>query len=353
MHDPHARPPDSIRERFKELRKRPASELDADSHIIDPHDPDHTKVSSLPHAVPLNGFEQGTCSRDFGIDTDFFTCLGEEKLPHKAFEVNGLPGLQIFPSLLSPRFQVALLDKLLHRDLSNPMHKTNLHLHHHVQYPAINCSLSSRSFFAAARNVALTPKDHTIHKPITYAQILESKLRWVTLGGQYDWTKKVYPNEAPPPFPSDIAALLKHLFPSIDAQAAIVNFYSPGDTLSVHRDVSEECDRGLVSISIGCDGIFLVGDEDGSHVALRLRSGDAILMSGASRYAWHGVPKILAGTCPVWLRDWPDVPRQDQYQQWRGWMNNKRINLNVRQMTEANSTQHPSETEQPTAADSV
>ncbi len=180
----------------------------------------------------------------------------------------------------------------------------------------------------------LQPKDPAIHKPITYAQMLESKLRWITLGGQYDWTNKIYPEEAPPAFPPDIAALLKQLFPNIDAQAAIVNIYNPGDTLSVHRDVSEECDRDLVSISIGCDGLFLIGNEKGSNVILRLRSGDAVLMSGPSRYAWHGVPRTLPDTCPHWLRDWPDISQQGPYHQWRGWLTNKRINLNVRQMKE-------------------
>ncbi|KIW71756.1 alkylated DNA repair protein AlkB [Phialophora macrospora] len=347
MHDPHARPPDLIRERFKELRKLPASQIDARLDIVDPHNPDHTQVSALPDPELPGSSEQGFWSKEFGIDPSVFTRLGVESLTHKAFEINGLPGLQVFPCLLSPPLQIALLDKLLHRDLSNPVHKTNLHLHHHVRYP----DQSSGSFFAAARDLGLQPKDPTVHKPITYAQMLESKLRWVTLGGQYDWTNKVYPDATPPPFPPDIAAFLRHLFPRVDAQAAIVNFYSPGDTLSVHRDVSEGCDRGLISISFGCDGIFLVGNEDGSNVALRLRSGDAILMSGASRYAWHGVPKILAGTCPDWLQEWPDVPRQGPHRQWRGWMNNKRINLNVRQMTEVQSSRYSSGTEPQSTTD--
>lgn len=165
--------------------------------------------------------------------------------------------------------------------------------------------------------------------------MLESKLRWITLGGQYDWTNKHYPDESPPAFPPDIAGTLRRFFPTVDPQAAIVNFYNPGDTLSIHRDVSESCDRALVSISIGCDGIFLAGNGDGSEVAaIRLRSGDVILMSGDSRYAWHGVPKILANTCPAWLQNWPDGAHGSSYQQWRGWMGRKRINLNVRQMKE-------------------
>lgn len=150
----------------------------------------------------------------------------------------------------------------------------------------------------------------------------------------------------PPPFPSDVGGLLKGVFPDMTAQAAIVNFYSPGDTLSMHRDVSEECDRGLVSISIGCDGIFVIG-RNGSPaeestpsevLAVRLRSGDAVYMSGESRFAWHGVPQIIPETCPEWLQDWPassqNLDADEAYQQWKGWMRTKRVNLNVRQMWE-------------------
>jgi len=78
-------------------------------------------------------------------------------------------------------------------------------------------------------------------------------------------------------------------------------------------------------------------------------------MSGASRYAWHGVPKVLRGSCPAWMEDWPleskgtsadaDLETEavrggtdgggdahQRYEEWKGWMRGKRINLNVRQM---------------------
>ena len=165
----------------------------------------------------------------------------------------------------------------------------------------------------------------------------------MTLGGQYDWTNKVYPSDTPPPFPADIKRLIEDIFP-MKAEAAIVNIYSPGDTLSLHRDVSEECDQPLLSISIGCDGIFVVGldgSEDSGEprvATIRLGSGDAVLMSGESRFAWHGVPKVLEGTCPEWLRNWPfdptneDLDCSNRFGHWQEWMNGKRINLNVRQM---------------------
>jgi alkylated DNA repair protein alkB homolog 1 len=63
-----------------------------------------------------------------------------------------------------------------------------------------------------------------------------------------------------------------------------------------------------------------------------------VYMSGPSRWAWHGVSAVEAGSCPEFLRDWPAPPSNEEddgpgpYERWRGWMAGKRINLNVRQM---------------------
>ena len=268
----------------------------------------------------------------------------------------------MLPSLLPPGAQKALLSRLAHRDLSNPTHQTNLHLHYHVPYidgdgpssapeegaAAAAADAGGRSFFSLApdADVRFEPKDPGVHKPLSVKQVLERRLSWVTLGGQYDWTNREYPAgpDAGPAFPPDIAGCLRALFPETAAQAAIVNFYTPGDTMMMHRDVSEATDKGLVSLSLGCDALFMIAPNDyarrgpelaaehgrAPYLLLRLRSGDAIYMAQESRYAWHGVPKVLKGTCPDFLADWP--AEDGKYEDWRGWMRNKRINLNVRQM---------------------
>lgn len=141
-----------------------------------------------------------------------------------------------------------------------------------------------------------------------------------------------------------MAGFLEALFPETQAQAAIVNVYTPGDTMMMHRDVSEETDKGLISVSIGCDSLFMIAPNDvgkmtdeerqgldgRGYLLLRMRSGDALYMTKDSRFAWHGVPKVLKGTCPEYLEDWP--AEGGRYEEWRGWMKNKRININVRQM---------------------
>ena len=85
------------------------------------------------------------------------------------------------------------------------------------------------------------------------------KLRWLTLGDQYNWNTRSYPSESPTPFPEDIAALVTELFDdSFIPESGVVLLYSPKDYMPVHRDVSEECERGLASFTLGCDGLFII-----------------------------------------------------------------------------------------------
>lgn len=124
--------------------------------------------------------------------------------------------------------------------------------------------------------------------------------------------------------------------------------YSGKDYMPVHRDVSEECEHGLASFSLGCDGLFVIardlegydpriGDEDEERemriVVVRVRSGDVVCMGGETRWAWHAMPKVLAKTVPSWLREWPvgeDTP--EEFERWRGYMRGKRLNISCRQV---------------------
>jgi alkylated DNA repair protein alkB family protein 1 len=110
--------------------------------------------------------------------------------------------------------------------------------------------------------------------------------------------------------------------------------------MPVHRDVSEECERGLASISLGCDGLFIIAREmedqcepdlphspEESMLILRVRSGDVVQMGGATRWAWHAMPKVMAGTCPYELQDWPvrdGAGTPKEYERWKGFMHGKR-----------------------------
>ncbi|KAF2157192.1 hypothetical protein K461DRAFT_219019 [Myriangium duriaei CBS 260.36] len=340
--DAHVKPPTDLRNEFKRHQKATTASLDLAQDIFDPVRGSYGGFVEAPSAnralsMPIDLVE---VVHHF-METKSST---EPQSPIAGYEHPDLPGLYVFPSLLPSAVQISLLDRLFHRDASNTHHRTNLHLHYDLEYPSDH----ALSFFDnTSSDIIHNPKDPHVHKSLPVSSMLRKKLRWITLGGQYDWSAKVYPTTEPPPFPPDIAALIDGIFPSMKAEAAILNLYSAGDTLSLHRDVSEFCNRPLASFSLGCDGLFLVGlspspNEPSKFATLRLRSGDIVVMSDESRFAWHGVPKILEGTCPDYLADWPCVAGSEDEQRfanWKGWMAGKRINLNVRQMYDGSTSQ--------------
>ncbi|ROT36219.1 hypothetical protein SODALDRAFT_341175 [Sodiomyces alkalinus F11] len=357
QYDAHEQPSDELRTTWKSYSKTEHKNLLNHPDIDDPRSESQRKEYRVAGTMTAEQM------------TDAFTHIHKGSLDLSSVQDTPIlyhpliPGLLIVPNLVPPPVQKSLLSLLVHRDLSIPHHQTNMHLHYELPYrqltqqAAEGSDQQGLSFFSYPPDSApiFTPKDPSVHKPLSMKQVLDRRLHWVTLGGQYDWTNRVYPGQEPRAFPSDLARFLETLFPETRAEAAIVNFYNPGDTMMMHRDVSEESSNGLISVSLGCDGLFMIApnetidasasedkeaQKDGRHedatkqkpyLLLRLRSGDAIYMTQDARFAWHGVPKVLKGTCPDFLRDWP-AEEDGRYEAWKGWMANKRVNLNVRQM---------------------
>lgn len=82
---------------------------------------------------------------------------------------------------------------------------------------------------------------------------------------------------------------------------ALVNYYSPQARMGMHQDKDEKSSMPIVSVSIGDTGLFRAGNTDTKNKPyqdLLLASGDMLVFGGPSRFMFHGVPKILAGTAP-------------------------------------------------------
>ncbi|ERS96216.1 oxidoreductase, 2OG-Fe(II) oxygenase family [Sporothrix schenckii 1099-18] len=375
--DAHEQPSEYLRSKWKMYAKSTVAAIEASKDIdeIPAGDegaqggrPSFRPVSTLPATRIKAAFaaflaDKSPVDGDLEDEEEEDGKNGESNADYPVYAHPLLPGLLIVPKLVPLRVQKRLLDRMVHRDLADQRHQTNMHLHYELPYPADGASFFTYSPPANAHSIdvlqgpgTFPPKDPSVHRPLSIQQVLDKRLHWVTLGGQYDWTNRVYPEKAGgddleqvPSFPPDLIELLAGLFPETDAQAAIVNFYTPGDTMMIHRDVSEETDKGLISLSMGCDALFMAaptaefeegkrgpaeqGTDKEPYVLIRIRSGDAVYMSGHARFAWHGVPKVLKGTCPDELAAWPAGEHADErYEAWRGWMRNKRVNLNVRQM---------------------
>jgi alkylated DNA repair protein (DNA oxidative demethylase) len=82
-------------------------------------------------------------------------------------------------------------------------------------------------------------------------------------------------------------------------EACLVNYYAPEARMGLHQDRDEQDFAApVVSLSLGDTGLFRVGGlkRNDPTVSLRLASGDAVVLGGEGRLAFHGVDRILPGT---------------------------------------------------------
>jgi DNA oxidative demethylase len=82
-------------------------------------------------------------------------------------------------------------------------------------------------------------------------------------------------------------------------EACLVNFYDPTARMGLHQDRDEEdLAAPVVSLSLGNSCIFRFGGNKrgGKTESLELVSGDALVLGGPARLAYHGVARILAGS---------------------------------------------------------
>lgn len=186
-------------------------------------------------------------------------------------------------------------------------------------------------------------------------RLIKKSMRWTTLGYHYDWTNKIYDENFRNDFPSELQKLICEAFAkalsfeNYKAEAAIINFYPIGTTLSSHTDHSEfslECP--LFSVSFGQSAIFLIGgrDKECDALPILLNSGDVLVMSEESRLCYHSVPRVF--TSDISIAPWnanediahcSDLNENDireclgvNWKKFEKYIADSRINVNVRQV---------------------
>lgn len=82
-------------------------------------------------------------------------------------------------------------------------------------------------------------------------------------------------------------------------EACLINVYDAGARMGLHQDRDEQdFDAPVVSLSLGDTCVFRIGGTKRSDPtrSMRLASGDAVVLGGAARLAFHGVDRIIPGT---------------------------------------------------------
>jgi len=126
-------------------------------------------------------------------------------------------------------------------------------------------------------------------------------LGWVSDRDGYRY-QSVHPEtgHAWPPMPAALQALWFEVT-GYDAppEVCLVNRYRDGSRMGLHVDADEQAlDAPVVSISLGDDALFRIGGpaRRGPTRSLWLRSGDVVVLAGASRHCYHGVDRTVPGS---------------------------------------------------------
>ena len=138
-------------------------------------------------------------------------------------------------------------------------------------------------------------------KPMTVRMSNCGPLGWVTGERGYRY-QPTHPEtgQAWPAIPAMLlrawSELAKYAQPP---ESCLVNFYDAAARMGLHQDRDEEdLAAPVVSLSLGDSCVFRVGGtrrSDPTH-SIRLASGDAVVLSGGARLAFHGVDRIMPGT---------------------------------------------------------
>jgi alkylated DNA repair protein (DNA oxidative demethylase) len=157
-----------------------------------------------------------------------------------------------------------------------------------------------RGVFAAAP--LFTPRMPRSGRPFTVRMSNCGPLGWVSdeSGYRYQPTHPVT-GRPWPAMPEILLAAWRDLAPDYPAppEACLINFYAPTAKMGLHQDRDEEDFAApVVSLSLGDCCLFRVGGHKRNDPtrSVRLSSGDAIVLGGDTRLAFHGVDRIEPGT---------------------------------------------------------
>ncbi|PKA55532.1 Alpha-ketoglutarate-dependent dioxygenase alkB [Apostasia shenzhenica] len=166
---------------------------------------------------------------------------------------------------------------------------------------------SRRYLFSDSMNIT---NNSTLCKSVAAYNLLR-KLRWSTLGLQFDWSKRNYDVSLPhQKIPYALCLVAKKMaVPAMpkgvefQPDAAIVNYFGP---------------RG--------------NSRDDVPVAMFLRSGDIVLMAGEARECFHGVPRIFTDSAHADNGAFLSELSDEADYCFREYIKTSRVNINIRQV---------------------
>ncbi|MFE1600649.1 alpha-ketoglutarate-dependent dioxygenase AlkB [Methylobacterium sp. ID0610] len=172
---------------------------------------------------------------------------------------------------------------------------------HHPGYldAAAQAALAADLARVLAEAPAFLPTMPRTGKPFSVRMTNCGPLGWVSDRAGYRY-QPLHPGTGRPwpPIPPAILAAWDALsgYPH-PPEACLVNLYAPGTRMGLHQDRDEaEFAAPVLSLSLGATALFRYGGlgRGDPTRSIRLRSGDALVIGGASRLIFHGIDRIVA-----------------------------------------------------------
>jgi alkylated DNA repair protein (DNA oxidative demethylase) len=146
-----------------------------------------------------------------------------------------------------------------------------------------------------------TPRMPKSGQPLSVRMTNCGGLGWMTDQDGYRYQPNHPQTGEPwPPIPETLLAAWRDLssYPH-PPEACLVNVYGPTARMGLHQDRDEDdMSAPVVSLSLGDSCLFRIGGAKRNDPtrAFRLASGDAVVLGGSARLAFHGVDRIISGT---------------------------------------------------------
>lgn len=178
-----------------------------------------------------------------------------------------MPGFDVWPGLLDPSAQRALVDVV----------------------------------WAAAEHAPFSNYAAAYGKPMSVAMTALGPLGWTSDARGYRYVDR-HPDTGRswPDIPPVLLDLWKALGdPETPPDSCLVNLYRDRARMGLHQDRDEADPRfPVLSISLGDTAVFRIGGVNRKEPtrSLKLSSGDVCRLSGPARLAFHGVDRILPGS---------------------------------------------------------
>ncbi|MCS0502503.1 alpha-ketoglutarate-dependent dioxygenase AlkB family protein [Ancylobacter mangrovi] len=149
-----------------------------------------------------------------------------------------------------------------------------------------------------ARAPLFTPRMPRTGKPFSVRMSNCGPLGWVSDETGYRY-QPTHPEtgERWPPMPAALLEAWEKLSgAALAPEACLINWYAPGARMGLHQDRDErEFGAPVLSLSLGDTALFRIGGTSRRDPtrSIRLASGDALVLAGPSRLAFHGIDRIV------------------------------------------------------------